>query len=332
MQKEEYELSVYFTTFDHEMLYQGVSSYNANIIDYIDISSSCLSIRFKRNKKTKAEEYIYSESSPVRYQLYRAACFYLAVTGSLPRVKKIVLKGKHQGSLQLLDKSLLTQSWNGCKVAITLPKEIAQKCFVDKDKRIYIIITFFLKAQLDSFSHDAFRAAWSGLNAFYNHLSNSQYESEKLAVLRNLIKSKGSPEAEQYVKNLPDSFWKHIQWHNYIQWRSIDEIENLIRTNQCRDIILYKKITGYLHNFYSKNKPEYIHDFDAFVQKKIRKKVIDANERVRFLVTYYCYMLRNRSFHAGKPYPIFGIGSSESVTTERGLTDIILFTIKDLLT
>lgn len=329
MKQEEYVLSLRFSSSGKEQYYNGVSRYNSRIVDHLDIADSHIIIRFNRVKKAHPEEYVYSESSPVRYQLYRAACFYLAVTGSLPKVTRISLKGN--GNSKILDKTVLIHGWNHCKINITLPRETAAKCFTEEDRKYYTIITFFLKAQLDQFSHDAFRAAWSGLNAYYNQLSNSQRESDKLLMLKKLIQKNGLPGTEQFVLTLTEDFWKHIQWHNYVQWRSLETVEDAVRGNRYRDRIIYGKLSGYLLGVYKKQKPGEAGELEQFIQNRMKKKVDDSNERVCFLVTDYCYMLRNRSFHAGKPYPIFGKQPTEEITVEENLTAVIIHTIRDLL-
>ena len=50
------------------------------------------------------------------------------------------------------------------------------------------------------------------------------------------------------------------------------------------------------------------------------------------MVVDYCYMLRNRSFHANKAYPLFMFDSGEEeCTVEDILTKLLLMTIEGIL-
>ncbi len=327
--KKRYSLTVSFSTTNRELLYQGISWYNRNIIDALEITEDKIIIVFNRLKKADPKEYILSYSSPVRYQLYRAACFFLVVTGIIPTIEKIELSDGEQSTE--LDKSIVTPHWEHCQISITMPKETASKCFKENGKVNYTIITYFLKAQLDSFPHDAFRAAWSCLNGVYNQLSESQYEKEKLAALRELIRSHRLVEAESMAKSLSEDFWKRLQWYNYVQWKGISNVEEAIRINLYQDELLFRKLSGYLCDFLKKDNPAKAEELTALAERYLRKKTKKPNDRLRFIVTDYCYMIRNRSFHAGKPYPIFVAYSEKGNSMEEQLTSLILLTIKDIL-
>ena len=138
--KKKYNLTVSFATTDKGLLYQGISWYNSKVVDALEITKDKIIITFERLKKTDPKEYILSYSSPVRYQLYRAACFFLVVTGSIPVIEKIELS---DGELSTeLDKSILTPHWEHCQIGITMPKETAAKCFGESGKVYYTIITY----------------------------------------------------------------------------------------------------------------------------------------------------------------------------------------------
>ena len=318
-----------FKTEDREELYRGDSYYNAKIVDQLDITGDHIAVTFSRTAKAHPEEYVFSEKSPVRFQFYRAACFYLAVKGNLPEVESLSLD---TADVSLpMDRETLLHGWTGCSLRVTLPKETAGRCFVKDGNWIYTVMTYFLKAQLDNFSNDAFRAAWSGLNGVSNRLSDSRHENEKLSALREWIRKNGSREAENYAKKLDEDFWKHVDWYNYVQGTGIQKVEIVIRCNQYRDRIIYQKLSGYVLGVMKKERPDQAEEFSNFIEKRKKKKVVDANERVRFLVTEYCYMLRNRSFHAGKAYPIFRMVLHDVEDMDTKLTTLLLLTIRDFL-
>ena len=72
--------------------------------------------------------------------------------------------------------------------------------------------------------------------------------------------------------------------------------------------------------------------FSNEIKRIIEKNVISNVARARFLVADYCYMLRNRSFHAEKAYPLFVINKeADYKTVEEVLTELILMTMEGLL-
>ena len=66
---------------------------------------------------------------------------------------------------------------------------------------------------------------------------------------------------------------------------------------------------------------------------KAKRKLGDssAREKARFLLTHYCYTLRNKTFHGERPYPIFRLEDEKAVEEERILTHLLLEAIRDLL-
>ena len=326
-----YALILKFEEKKTEILYQGLSWYRKNLVDQIMITYNRIEIRFQRNTRIALEEYIFQPSNPVRYQLYRAACFYLSVVGKLPKVHSLIMCGNEKQ--YQIDIEKLTKNWKGCCVPITLPAEIAAECFSEEGKWVYIIITYFLKAQLDAFSHDCFRAAWSSLNAVYSHLSSNSQEQEtvKLRRLACFLRNHHALDAEKNAAAFDKEFWKHLEWHNYAQKRKIENIKEDIMNNRYRDIEIYQCLVEYAKSQFKKD-PVVVNEISEYAKERIKKKEIDANERVRFLVCEYCYMLRNRSFHALKPYPIFGLFTEDGKDQEGQLTRLLLLTIRDILT
>ena len=329
MEKTLYSLTLEFDTDDHNLLYEGISWYNKNIVDQLEIREDQIILRFTRIEQKNPEDYIYSDNSPARFQFYRAACFYLAVVGKLPDIKKLTLQDEHNEIS--LKQEILTTNWANCKVDICLSYEIASRVFHQDGKRDYIVLTYFLKAQLDMFSHDAFRAAWSCLNAIYTPMSDSNREGDKLRALREVIRTHKLPEAETYVRKLDNDFWRHLQWYNFSQTKSLENLEKSVMNNQYTDKTLYQMISNYVCGVYRKEDALKAEEIRKFAEERLKKKRVNANEQLRFLVTEYCYMLRNRSFHAGRPYPIFGMKNDKKENEEKALTKLILLTVKDLL-
>lgn len=331
MNKSKNRLIVLFDEKSSEPLYQGDSWYRKNLVDQLDIRRDRIEISFVRAGKIDSD-YLFTSSCPVRIQLYRAACFYLAVTGRMPDVKEIAL---FQGDKRIeIDGERLTRHWANCRTEITIPPEVAVRCFRENGLKCHIAITFFLKAQLDTFPHDCFRAAWSGINALYNGLKKDKNDKDNLNALSDFLRRQKPRRAEKYLRSLDNSFWDHLEWYNYIKWNSLEKATEEVFETECfHDRLLYDKIAKQILIQRGKSgkdqaETERLH---AVYLKKLEKRSNIINERVRFLVTSYCYMLRNRSFHAGRPYPVFGLFEENMEYPEQILTKVLLYTICDLL-
>ena len=148
MRKTVYELCLKFRMDCAELLYDGESFYNRNIVDHLRITTDSIRITFERMRTARSEEYVYSERSTIRFQLYRAACYYLIVTGSLPEVETISLTWP--GGAAELDKNLLINHWEHGDISVCWPRETAARCFSENGRITYIVMTYCLKAQLST--------------------------------------------------------------------------------------------------------------------------------------------------------------------------------------
>lgn len=329
MKKTKYHLTVSFEKTDNKLLYSGVSWYRRGIEDEIIIRQSAIDIIFTRSSKVDSN-YVFKPLSPVRYELYRAACFYLAVVGTLPSVKSIVLTGGKESIA--LDAERLTKHWNNCQIKVVLKPEIASKCFLQDGKDAYIVLTYFLKAQLDSFPFDGFRAAWSGLNALYSTLIETNSESKKLNRLKYLMTVSDMSETSAYVATLDDRFWKRLEWYNYVHnlnGKTVDDDLQRIGTKTL-DKTIYTYLTDQIRERNKRDKEIDKDKLEKLISKPLNSRKDSTKEKYIFLVTEYCYMLRNRSFHAARPYPVFGLFEEENQSIQEQLTEVILHTIADL--
>ena len=330
MSATEYHLKVSFKTDENELLYSGLSWYRKGIEDYVSVRKNAINISFNRRSRIEAD-YIFKPLSPVRYELYRAACFYLAVTGELPQVESIVLSTGQE--YINLDIDRLTQHWANCHIDILLEPNMASKCFLQGGKHAYIVLTYFLKAQLDNFPADGFRASWSGLNALYSTLTRDSYEKEKIKKLKKLITDSKMTRTEAYIRNLGDYFWKELEWYNYVQnlgGKTVDDILQRIG-NKTRDRTIYEFLSNQVKELNKRKSYELDSiDLDNKLRQSWRNRQNNIEEKSVFLITEYCYMIRNRSFHAARPYPVFGLFDKEKPSIQEQLTNLILFTIADL--
>ena len=332
----QYTLYVGFQDNRDDILYDGVSYYTSKLIDHLKITYRQIAIDFERSAAIDMENYLFTALNPVRIQLYKAVCYYLAVTGKIPDTDRIWIAWN--GQEFTLDKDRLTRHWANCEITYTMDPGVACKCFEKDGKTCYVAITYFLKAQLDLFSHDRFRAAWSGLNALYNHLSEDWHENAKLNALSQYLINNPPVRVQEYIRTLPKSFWKSISWYNYLQNHGLDKtIKDVFITEMYQDKTIYtylgscaiSRISAEEKKTGKSGRAKLLKDkFD----RKRTKKTDRINEQLRFLVIQYCYMLRNRSFHADKPYPIFGLFDEQEDGVESILTTVLLMVIRDTMT
>ena len=326
-------LLVSFREKSQESLYEGPSYHKKGVSDHISISCHQILISFVRKKRIDAKGYMYTPNCPVRFQLYRAVCFYLSVTGSLPEVQSIRLSTDRQ--TVELDTDLLTLGWKNCQIELTLPVEDARKCFGEYGKPCYIAMTYYIMAQLVKVRYEAFRMAWSGLNCLYTQLNPDGSEQDKLNVLSTLIqeRKKDFPQATKYITDLPGDYWRHVKWGLLLRKenRHREHILEKLKKNNYPDLITYKYLSACFEGVLKKSNREEAEKFATQSEQRMKNKKPHPISRLCFIVTEYCYMLRNRSFHATEPYPIFELHDKSKRSEDEYLTRLLLILIRELI-
>lgn len=337
MAKHEHSLQVLFNTSNTDVIYDGIIYSKKNLIDHVTISRDSIIINFVRSSKKKKEDVLDSPSSIIREHLQKALCFYLVTQGTIPEVKDIIFTcGKERMSLP---HEHFTCCWKNCDIDITLPADKAEIIFKhstnSEEKIFYVVITHFLKSQLDNFSHDRFRAAWSTLNAMYTYidaLSNSGYRSEKdkISTLCEIIDKNDMCNATKLINSLEiNGFWGSLSWYSVFNGLSEKEMRKYFNGSSYNDSELlncfYKYMNGILRM--EEKYPELIEEITA----KISKRTIHRpSDKLKFIVCKYCYNKRNHSYHAEVAYPVFVISAAAETSIEQTLTEIIQLTVKDL--
>ena len=333
MPRYKQSLTVAFDTTDDTPLYSGICYYRNNLSDNIEIRRSDIFISFERSKKDKPGELLNTQNSIIRYYLQKALCFYLAVEGYIPKVSAITFTCNDK--TVPMEHESFTHHWEDCRADICLDPKAAGIIFEsDKGKPFYIMMTHFLKAQLDNFSHDRFRSAWSSLNCLYTYIDRDpaykkkRQEWKKLETLSSAIdENEMSCSMEKISEFDMDSFWKKLNWYNIFSAYNEDELNRLAK-DFYTDSMLLKLYCGHRAVFSEK-----IQSNDKAwdkIEKNAEKNIYAPKDRLKFLICKYCYHVRNKSFHAEKAYPLFIISEDAETRIEKELTQIILLTIKDL--
>jgi hypothetical protein len=213
-----------------------------------------------------------------------------------------------------------------------LKLEIAAKCFQKEGKHAYIVLSYFLKAQLDNFPADGFRAAWSGLNALYSTLTEDTHEREKIKRLKNLITDSNMTQTGEYVSKLDDYFWKNLEWYNYLQVLGGKTVDQALQNigSKTRDRTIYMMLASQVRELNKRKREMDYSVFEKKIEKSWKNRRNSIEEKYVFLITEYCYMIRNRSFHAARPYPVFGLFDAENISIQEQLTEVVLHCISDL--
>ena len=332
MQKYRQVLTVLFDTISKSSLYSGTCYYRKNLSDHISISQNSIVITFERTKKDNPEELLNTQNSILRYYLQKALCFYLSVEGSIPGVKDITFTCNNKTSV--VEHERFTKNWNNCKVWTCLDPEAARIIFEGPEgKPFYIIMSHFLKAQLDHFSHDRFRSSWSCLNGLYTYLDglhNEGYRSEqkKISSLLQIIDDNELPESLTKIESLDDdTFWKRLNWYCILNSYSMGEFRQL-QSGKYSDAMLIGLLCRHRAVFAEEIKSD-DDVWDKLQQKSEERKAV-PKDRLKFLVCKYCYQVRNKSFHAERAYPLFIISEDIETGIEKTLTEILLLLVKEL--
>lgn len=333
MNKTKHILCVQFKSKNLAALCDGNSFVNKRISDKILIKGNKIDIIFYRSKKVQVSEVLDSPKSIIRMHLQKCLCFFLAVTGEIPDVRAMTyICGTEEFKIEHEE---FTQTWKNCYAKISLPADYARIIFDRGDgQKFYVMLTYFLKAQLDYFSHDRFRAAWSALNAMYSYLaenkSKNPNESEKLRNLMRIIDNEPMENALETVKALDNDFWKSVDWYYLL----IQKDKGKIKEYYCdcyNDKLILELVKKYAWGFSQKDKLKELNEaLMNELDRKIKMNIYNPVDRLKFIIRKECYSRRNRSFHAEKPYPLFVISNGTETHFENILTEIILLTFKDL--
>ncbi len=359
-------LIIQFKKRERSLIFKGKSYLRKNLVDEVSIYYDRIILSFDRTKSVNLQNCLFSQKSLFRYEIQKSLCFYLAVTGVIPEVKEIWLERNDEN--QYLEDISFAKEWSTCTVRRVLKPEVLACIFEtgQESRVLYTVLTFYLKAQMDH-SHDSFRAAWSGLNALYTALapSGASWERDKIEALRPYFDMDSLSEIREKVSMLNDSFWKELDWYSFtrnlcVERGKVKSIDKVIEpVYNLQDSMLIRTITDYMRSTIYTDKDENSGekadnerlrkeinkkeneisgkkaDFERRrreIDRKVNEYGVSYSSRAYFLVIQYCYMLRNRSFHAEKAYPIFAIydvGAGQTI--EEYLTNLILMTIEGLL-
>ncbi len=184
-------MTVAFDTPTSDLLYEGPSYINKNRTDDLEIRSNLITLSFTRTTKVAADNFLTSPRSIHRLHLQRALAFLLAVTGTLPPLKGIWLESR-AGRIAIAHEHF-TETWKDCKAHVCFSAKELSVIFTGSthSKTIYHVLTYWLKAQLDPFHHDQFRALWTGFNSLYSAVyknagdRNNPLEHNLLIFFRN---------------------------------------------------------------------------------------------------------------------------------------------------
>lgn len=333
MKKIKHILRVQFKSKNSAVMYDGSSFVNKSISDEVLIKRNKIDIIFYRSKKMQVCDVLDSPKSIIRMHLQKCLCFYLAVTGEIPDVRVVTYICDTEK--YPIEHEKFTQTWKNCYAGITLSAEYARIIFDQKKGQIfYVMLTYFLKAQLDNFSHDRFRAAWSTLNAMYSYLADNKSknpnESEKLRNFMQIIDIEPMENSLEIVKALDYDFWKSVDWYYLL----IQKDKGKIKEYYCdcyNDKLILELVKKYAWGFSQKDKLKELNEaLMNELERKIKMNIYNPVDRLKFIIRKECYSRRNRSFHAEKPYPLFVISNGTETHFENILTEIILLTFKDL--
>ena len=138
------------------------------------------------------------------------------------------------------------------------------------------------------------------------------------------------PNALDKVKKLESSaFWKRLNWYQVLSELRPDRFKEI-----CNEKYTDAELLGYYYHYRSiyngKQQEKHTEAEWSGVVRIIQNGQKTPIDRLRFLTCNYCYLLRNKSMHAERPYPLFIISDDVETRIEKKLTEIILLTIKDL--
>ena len=344
MGKISHSLTVSFRTDGDEELYRGTSFARKGIEDQVVIKESSITISFERAKQKLPEEVLDSSMSYIRTHLERALMYYLAVKGNIPECDGVTYRYGFGKTESMEGTAEIIRQWKDFKVNYTLSPEACGRLFRGSDGELLSLvnpISFFLWSQLSDSPHEAFRAAWSSLNALYTNIAaKDTQEEKKLRKLSEFIKGHDMERACGFVMDIDnDRFWKDLRWYGFMEknasnWRFKTFFQEQYADEAKRDAllgdILYSRLFDKIEAC-QELKDESRDRADFFAGKKDSDKYCVPVNRVEFLVCFYCYYKRNKSVHAGDAYPLFIISEKSENYAEPVLTELLWNVISDII-
>jgi len=317
----QYELIVKFRTSKRARLYSGESYVKKNLSDQLDISENSIILKFTRSHKVVTDKMLYSANSIFRFELQRALCFYLAVNGYIPDVSSIILKNNNE--TVPINHFHFTDIWQNCHCDRLFVPDDLKIVFQNhpQSKHVYIALTYWLKAQLDPFVNDRFRALWSGFNALYDAVCEGRKtEREKLDNFRDhFMSAENYPISMAYLQKYSEAIFRECRWYDYINKKKPKRIAQLI--DQYPDTNTQEILIKYSRGI-KKGNPEIAQVLDKCEQSATGSGT-DYFAQLRFLLTEYIYSIRNGYFHAEKAYPLFTISRESVKQHEEYLCDVL---------
>ena len=163
--------------------------------------------------------------------------------GSIPEVKDITFTCNDK--TVSVEYERYAKHWKNCRVWTCLSSEAARIIFEGPEgKPFYIIMSHFLKAQLDHFSHDRFRSSWSCLNGLYSYLDglqNDGYRSEqkKISTLFRILDGYELSESLAKIESLDEEgFWRRLKWYNILSNYSKKDFSQLCSAKYSDSMLL----------------------------------------------------------------------------------------------
>jgi len=322
----EYKLRVLFVEYSTDTLYSGPSYLKKNLSDQILISNQEICITFDRNKSDV--NVLDTKNSLVRYELQKALCFYIATRGTLPDVSSVEF---YDGKVWItIQHEHFSDTWKNCHLLLLFSPETMKIIFSNHPhaKDIYIALTYFIKAQLDAFPNDCYRAAWTGMNAVYGIFNQSQKESEQLKVFANIIRNYSMDSLSSEIKSMGvDALLNSLNWYQFMHTERGNKTKRYLDFNYIKDTRLLTCLINHYHAFRFD-----ITEQEHNLRNVLQKEREDISSILVFLICDYCYALRCRYFHAKKSYPVFIISKQSEMDVEEGLTKYLLLGIIDIIT
>lgn len=346
MGKISHSLTVSFRTDGDKEIYRGTSVARKGLEDQVVIRESSITISFERAKQKIPEEVLDSSNSYIRLHLERALMYYLAVMGNIPECEGVTYKYGLEKTEKMEGTAEIVRQWKDFKVDYTLSPEVCGRMFRGSDGEPLSLvnpISFFLWSQLSDSPHEAFRAAWSSLNALYTNIRGEEEATEenKLKELSEFIKGHDMERACEFVMNIDnDRFWKDLRWYSFMdknasQGRFIAFFEKHFAREAKRDAllgeVLYSKLFDKIEDCQKLKTSARQKRADFFAGKKGSDKYCVPKNRLEFLVCLYCYYKRNKSIHAGDAYPLFIISEKSENYAEPVLTELLWNVITDII-
>jgi len=316
-----------------DILYSGITYYESNKFDHIEITNRSITISGSRGNKVNEENILTNTKSTFYEQLLKGIVYVYLSEGKRFKLGNVTVKcgekEKKYESIEVLNPCMRDLDCN-----LIIQRTECEKIFSnsEKVKELLIAMISFIKGC----ENNDFDFLWKAFNSLYTCISGRDKEFEKLVDMKNFIQHNRmsmikvtnkidndtmddirSFRIREFILNNFEDIGKTEAYANMVKSFSDYRMSQLFNEVMC-----YREDNLKHANLFS--------DVQNHITKCINRNQKDNIDLVRFYVLKYAYFLRNKYFHAEKSTPVFVLKKNNEIEEIEKINSVLKCLLSDL--